>query len=138
MQQEGVVSVSLPHPTSHVHASVLACVEAPVSESTVLVAAAGAQPTSCAGALVLGGGGKGLGWSCGLREQPLHCTILWSGSFHHALHFYTCKWRVGKWADGRGSGAWVGLWVRKRLPSPGTGHLGLFIIRCTSALLSGV
>ena len=37
MQQEGVASVLLPHPASPVRASVLPCVEAPMSESTVCV-----------------------------------------------------------------------------------------------------
>ena len=58
MQQEGVVSMLLLRPASHVHASVLPCVEAPMSESTVLAADAGAQPTSTARAHVLGGGGS--------------------------------------------------------------------------------
>ena len=35
MQQEGVASVFLPHPASFARASVLPCVEAPMSESTV-------------------------------------------------------------------------------------------------------
>ena len=54
MQQEGVVSVFRPHPASLARASVLPCVEAPMSESTVLLADAGAVPTGSAGAHVLG------------------------------------------------------------------------------------
>ena len=63
MQQEGVASVLLPHPASPVCASVLPCVEAARSESTVLVADAGAVPTGSAGAHVLGWGGRGWGWA---------------------------------------------------------------------------
>ena len=37
----------LPHPASHIHASVLPYVEAPMSESTVLVADAGARVCVC-------------------------------------------------------------------------------------------
>ena len=55
MQQEGAASVFLPRPASHVRASMLPCVEAPLSKSTALMADAGAQPTGCAGAHVLGG-----------------------------------------------------------------------------------
>ena len=40
-----------------------------MSKSSVLVADAGARPTGSAGALMLGGGGKGSGWGCGLREK---------------------------------------------------------------------
>ena len=36
MQQEGLVSMLLPRPATIVRASVLPCVEAPMSESTVL------------------------------------------------------------------------------------------------------
>ena len=39
MQQEGMASVPLPQPASHLHASLPPCVEAPLRESTVLVAA---------------------------------------------------------------------------------------------------
>ena len=61
MQQEGLVSVLLPHPASLVRASVLPCVEAPMGESTMLLADAGAGPTGAAGAHVLGWGGRGWG-----------------------------------------------------------------------------
>ena len=42
----------LPRPASHVRASMLPCVEAPLSESTVLMADAGTQPTGSTGARV--------------------------------------------------------------------------------------
>ena len=58
----------LPHPASHIRASVHPCVEAPMGESTLLAPDVGAQPMGTAGALVLGWGRKGLGWGCGLRE----------------------------------------------------------------------
>ena len=57
MQKEGVVPVFLPRPASHVHASVLPCVEAPLSASTVLTVDAGALLT---GALLSGEYGRGL------------------------------------------------------------------------------
>ena len=41
MQQEGVVSVLIPHPAPRCRAFMLPCVEAPMGESTVLSAAAG-------------------------------------------------------------------------------------------------
>ena len=56
MQQEGVASMFLPHPASLVRASVLPCVGAPMSESTVLLADAGAVPMGSTGAHVLGWG----------------------------------------------------------------------------------
>ena len=55
MQQEGVASVLLSHLASHLPAFMLPCVEAPMSESTVLAAVVGAVPTGSAGAHVLGG-----------------------------------------------------------------------------------
>ena len=76
MQQEGVASVFLPRPASLVRASVLPCVEAPMSESTVLLVDAGAVPTGSAGAHVLGGGGRGWGWAEG---QRLLCVCVWGG-----------------------------------------------------------
>ena len=59
MQQEGVASMLILQPASPVRASVLPCVEAPMSESIVLSADVGAVPkswSSCAGM-----GWKGLG-----------------------------------------------------------------------------
>ena len=70
MQQEGVTSVFLPHHASLVRASVLLDLEAPMSESTVLLADAGAVPTGSTGAHVLGWGGRGWGWAKG------HCLVV--------------------------------------------------------------
>ena len=66
----------LPHPASLARASVLPCVEAPMSESTVLLADTGAMPTGSAGAHVLGWGGRGWGWAMGQRlfvHVPPNC-----------------------------------------------------------------
>jgi hypothetical protein len=65
VQQEGVASVFPPQPASHVCASVPPCVEAPMSESTVLAEDAGLQHTGTAEAHVLGGGGNGWGGAVG-------------------------------------------------------------------------
>ena len=73
MQQEGVASVLLPHPTSHVRAFVLPCLEAPTSESTVLAADVGAEPTGSAGALVLRRGEQG--WGGGSHENKLFAAL---------------------------------------------------------------
>ena len=67
MQQEGVAAVLLPRPTSYLHVRVLPCVEAPMGESTLLPAVAGAHGS--AGALVLGL--KGLGWGVTQRTASL-------------------------------------------------------------------
>ena len=62
MQQEGVASVLLPLPASRFRSPVLPCMEAPLGESIVLYAAAGAVTHGFRWSSCAGRGWRGWGW----------------------------------------------------------------------------
>ena len=72
MQQEGVAFVFLPQVASHIRASVLPCVEAPMCESTVLVADAGCSPRVPLELLCWEGVGL---WVKGATASPHHSSV---------------------------------------------------------------
>ena len=104
MQQEGVVAVLLPHPASRCCAPVRPCVEAPLSESTVLLAAAGA----CTHGAHWSSGARGPGVRVGLWpvKHATCCNGVCSGPLDHAFYLCTAQGCIQERVRGEGGGVW--------------------------------